>query len=163
VQLIVEQLALEQLVVPRQLAQDERIDVAVPLDRRVAVDREHLHAAGALGLQHRWQKLEREIDDVVGFQRHERTIYIRDFERTGQRAARSRSNLASTTATRSSRMRSAAARSTASLPAISAIRARQPATACRSTSPSAASGGPDAMWVSWRAIASSTPRSCTAN
>ena len=66
VELLVDHLALEHLVVPGELGEQDGVGAALALDRRVAVDGEGLHAGGALGLQHRRQQVEREVDHVGG-------------------------------------------------------------------------------------------------
>jgi len=56
-QVVGQRLEPEDLVLVRQLAGQERVEVPAPLDRRVAVDGEALRRRTALGLQQRRQKL----------------------------------------------------------------------------------------------------------
>ena len=68
-QIVGQRLQREHVVVVGQLAGQERVDVAAPLDRGVPVDREALRAGPALGLEQRRQQLQREVDDVGGARR----------------------------------------------------------------------------------------------
>src|SRR5438093_1037999 len=76
-QVVGQGLELEQVVVVRQLAGQERVQVAAPLDGRVAVDGEALGGGAPLGLQQRRQELQREVDHVRHTRRADRAVQLR--------------------------------------------------------------------------------------
>ena len=86
-QLVVDDLLLEDLAVVRELGQHERVDVALALDRRVAVDGERLRAGRAPGLEDARQQIEREVRDVVCLGRAERAEQIDEIDRAAERLA----------------------------------------------------------------------------
>ena len=86
-QLVVDDLLLEDLAVVRELGEHERVDVALALDRRVAVDRERLRARRAPRLEHARQQVEREVRDVVRLGRAERGEQIDEIDRAAERLA----------------------------------------------------------------------------